>query len=50
MADLFQTLADAPDHVLQMIGSSLEGRAKDPAQQAILESYIQDLVAAGALK
>ena len=43
MVDLFQTLADAPDHVLQMIGSSLEGRAKDPAQQAILESYIQDL-------
>ena len=43
MADLFQTLADAPDHVLQMIGSSLEGRAKDPAQQAILENYIQDL-------
>ena len=43
MTDLFQTLADAPDHVLQMIGTSLEGRAKDPAQKAILESYIQDL-------
>ena len=26
-----------------MIGTSLEGRAKDPAQKAILESYIQDL-------
>ena len=43
MADLFQNLAEAPDHILQMIGTSLEGRAKDPAQQAILESYIDDL-------
>ena len=38
MADLFQNLAEAPDQILQMIGISLEGRAKDPAQQAILES------------
>ena len=40
---MFQTLAEAPAGVLEMVGDSLENRAKDPAQQAILERYIGDL-------
>lgn len=43
MADLFQTLATAPAHVIDRVGDRLENRAKDPAQVAILESYIADL-------
>ncbi|MEH6548209.1 MAG: class I SAM-dependent methyltransferase, partial [Sneathiella sp.] len=43
MVDLFQTLASAPAELVAMIGDALENRAKDPAQQAILESYIADL-------
>lgn len=43
MVDLFQTLAKAPAHVVEAIGDALEKRARDPAQVAILESYIGDL-------
>lgn len=43
MVDLFQTLTSAPAELVAMIGDALENRAKDPAQQAILESYIADL-------
>ncbi len=43
MVDLFQTLSQAPDNIVSMVGDALESRAKDPAQQAILESYIGDL-------
>ena len=43
MVDLFQTLASAPAELVAMVGDALESRAKDPGQQAILESYIMDL-------
>ena len=43
MPDLYQSLADAPEATVAAIADSLERRAGDPAQQAILESYIADL-------
>ncbi len=43
MADLFQTLSEAPDHVVERVADGLEIRAKDPAQLEILERYIRDL-------
>ncbi len=43
MPDLFQTLHRAPPRIVTMIADGLEKRAKDPAQIAILESYIGDL-------
>ncbi|MEQ9641552.1 MAG: methyltransferase domain-containing protein [Alphaproteobacteria bacterium] len=50
MVDLFQTLPKAPPHVIDRVGDRLENRARDPAQIAILESYIADLVfPAGAI-
>lgn len=44
MADFFQTLAEAPQDVVAATAERLEKRARDPAQIAIVESYIADIV------
>ena len=46
MADLYQSLADAPEATVSAIADSLERRAGDPAQQEILETYLTDLTIA----
>ena len=43
MPDFFQTLADAPDDVVAATAERLELRATDPAQTAIVESYLADI-------
>ena len=43
MPDLYQSLAEAPDETVRSIAASLERRAVDPAQQAILEALVVDL-------